>query len=59
MDLFTIDQNHMKIIDGLSGSKGTVRYLDPRFHIGFDIFNEDIDEPAEVNLDEKMSLLAS
>jgi alcohol dehydrogenase (NADP+) len=52
MDLFTIDEIHMSVLDSLAEKKGPVRYLDPRNHIGFDIFREDVDEPAKVEKDE-------
>ncbi|KAF8862531.1 hypothetical protein BDZ45DRAFT_616832 [Acephala macrosclerotiorum] len=45
MDLFRIDDIHMNEINSLAEKKGAVRYLDPRNHIGFDIFREDVDEP--------------
>jgi len=52
IDLFTIDEIHMSVLDSLAEKKGPVRYLDPRNHIGFDIFREDVDEPAKVEKDE-------
>ena len=51
-DLFTINESHKSELDGLAEKKGWVRYLDPQNHIGFDIFREDVDEPAEVEEDE-------
>ena len=45
--LFRLSHMHMTLINELAQKKGTVRYLDPRNHIGFDIFCEDIDEPNE------------
>jgi len=45
-ELFRLNDTHMALINGLAEKKGAVRYLDPRNHIGFDIFCEDIDEPV-------------
>jgi diketogulonate reductase-like aldo/keto reductase len=47
MDLFRLADNHMAEISGLAERKGKIRYLDPRYHIGFDVFCEDMDEPVE------------
>jgi len=47
IDLFTIDEIHMKILSSIAEKKGSVRYLDPRNYIGFDIFREDVDEPVK------------
>jgi hypothetical protein len=46
-DLFNVAEEDMAILNDLAHRKGTVRFLDPRNHIGFDIFREDVDEPAE------------
>ena len=46
-DRFKLSGTHMAEIDGLAQKKGAVRYLDPRNHIGFDIFREDAHEPVE------------
>lgn len=45
MDLFRIEDIHMNEINSLAEKKGAVRFLDPRNHIGFDIFREDVDDP--------------
>jgi hypothetical protein len=34
------------IVNNLKSVEESVRYLDPRFHIGFDIFSEEADEPV-------------
>jgi len=44
--LFRLSDEHMTRINHMAEVKGTVRYLDPRNHIGFDIFSEDVDEPV-------------
>ncbi len=46
-DLCQLSEIHMAEINSLVEKKGAVRYLDPRNHIGFDIFREDADEPIE------------
>lgn len=45
-DLSRLSDGELARIDGLAKRKGEVRYLDPRNHIGFDIFREDVDEPV-------------
>ena len=45
-ELLRLDDEHMAHIDRLAEEKGTVRFLDPRNHIGFDIFDEDRDQPV-------------
>ncbi|KAF7863784.1 hypothetical protein EAF04_006749 [Stromatinia cepivora] len=44
-----LSEKHFAIIDGLSTTieSGPVRYLDPTKHLGFDIFDEDVDQPVE------------
>lgn len=44
-DLFRLSDEHIAKINCIAKVKGSIRYLDPRNHIGFDIFNEDADEP--------------
>ncbi len=45
--LFKLSKIHMAEIHSLAEKKGTVRYLDPRDYVGFDVFREDVDEPAK------------
>ncbi|PGH18078.1 hypothetical protein AJ79_00705 [Helicocarpus griseus UAMH5409] len=45
--IFRLSDEDMKVIDALAEVKGAVRFLDPRGHIGFDIFDEAVDEPAD------------
>jgi len=47
MELFRLSDEDMARISHITEVKGTVRYLDPRNHIGFNIFNESGDEPVE------------
>lgn len=44
--LFRLSDEHMARINRMAEVKGAVRYLDPRNHIGFDVFSEDVDEPV-------------
>lgn len=39
-EVFQLSDEHMAKINSLADVKGHVRFLDPRNHIGFDIFNE-------------------
>jgi len=34
------------IVDNLSSKRGPIRFLDPSHHLGFDIFDEENDQPA-------------
>ena len=45
LQLRKLGEEQFMIIDSLASKVGTVRYLDPSGHIGFDIFNEIEDEP--------------
>jgi alcohol dehydrogenase (NADP+) len=45
LSLFTLSEEHMERINMLASKYGEVRYLDPRYHIGFDVFDENIDQP--------------
>ena len=49
LDLFRLNDEHFQMIDFLSSEKGTIRYLDPRDHIGFNVFSELRDEPIMDN----------
>lgn len=44
--LSRLSSEHCEKVDHLSQETGNVRYLDPAGHIGFDIFNEEADEPV-------------
>ena len=37
----------MNVINQLAEEKGQIRFLDPRNHIGFDIFDEILDQPMD------------
>ncbi|MCJ1238772.1 hypothetical protein MMC14_006763 [Varicellaria rhodocarpa] len=42
---FKLNDEHLKTINLLSSETGTIRYLDPCGHIGFDLFDEIYDQP--------------
>ncbi|KAK2784309.1 hypothetical protein FQN52_009114 [Onygenales sp. PD_12] len=44
--VFRLSDEDVMNINGISGVKGAVRFLDPEGHIGFDIFDEEVDEPV-------------
>ncbi|KAI5805310.1 NADP-dependent oxidoreductase domain-containing protein [Peziza echinospora] len=43
---FELDEQDMAAIDGLRGEEDSSRMNDPRRHVGFDIYNEEADEPT-------------
>ena len=43
--LINLDHTTMDVISQLVEERGHVRFLDPRDHIGFDIFDESHDQP--------------
>lgn len=47
--LFKLDDAAIKVIDQLAEGMGQVRFMDPRNHIGFDIFDENHDQPEQSN----------
>ena len=49
LELSRLDKEDFAVIDGLADEKGSVRFLDPRFHIGFDIFDEANDQPVDTS----------
>lgn len=46
-DLFKLSDEEMAIVNSIAERKGIARFLDPKAHIGFDIFREDVDEPVD------------
>lgn len=46
LGLFRLRDESFREINELSSKTGTVRYLDPSAHVGFDVFNELDDEPV-------------
>lgn len=45
LTLAQLSDEHFAAVDKLTEGRGTTRYLVPTAHIGFDIFNEERDEP--------------
>ena len=45
--LFRLSDTDAKVIDHLAEDRGRIRFLDPRNHIGFDIFDEGSDQPVK------------
>jgi alcohol dehydrogenase (NADP+) len=45
-NLFQLSEDEVATIDSIAARKGSVRYLDPKDHIGFDAFSEKADEPV-------------
>lgn len=41
-----LSDEHFRRIDRLFEEKGPLRFLDPSRHLGFDIFDEDEDQPT-------------
>jgi alcohol dehydrogenase (NADP+) len=46
-EIFALDDESMEKLTGMAATKGSMRFLDPKNHIGFDIFSEDRDEPVQ------------
>lgn len=44
--LIKLDDDQMSVVDNLASMKGYVRFLDPKGYIGFDILDEDRDQPV-------------
>ncbi|KAL4879790.1 NADP-dependent oxidoreductase domain-containing protein [Aspergillus karnatakaensis] len=45
LELLHLSNNDMESISNIASLKGEIRYLDPMDHIGFNIFDENADEP--------------
>jgi len=46
LELKWLPQMDFDAVDGLSSKTGLFRYLDPSRHLGFDIFDEEADQPV-------------
>ncbi|KAI9662478.1 MAG: hypothetical protein M1821_008645 [Bathelium mastoideum] len=46
LNICKLSDDHFQRLNNISDLSGTVRYLDPLNHIGFDIFDEDEDQPV-------------
>ncbi|KAI5921325.1 aldo-keto reductase [Camillea tinctor] len=47
LELFRLSDDHFRAIDKLSLERGPIRFLNPSPHIGFDIFDEENDQPVD------------
>ncbi len=47
LHLKRLPQHAFDIVDQLSSGRGQFRFLDPSRHLGFDIFDEEKDQPVE------------
>lgn len=47
LDLKRLPENVFEVVDQVSGDRGPIRFLNPSAHLGFDIFDEEHDEPTE------------
>jgi hypothetical protein len=45
LDLTRISDQDFRTVDQLASERGPVRFLDPSRHLGFDIFDEENDQP--------------
>lgn len=46
LHLTRLSDDDFRAVDQLSSKRGPVRFLDPSRHLGFDIFDEENDEPV-------------
>ncbi|KAL2020065.1 hypothetical protein VTK56DRAFT_8869 [Thermocarpiscus australiensis] len=47
LQLKKLPEDLFKVVDNLSSERGPIRFLDPSRHIGFDIFDEENDQPVQ------------
>ncbi|VUC29168.1 unnamed protein product [Clonostachys rosea] len=47
LQLKRLSQEYFDIVDNLSKERGDIRFLNPTPHLGFDIFDEERDQPVE------------
>lgn len=46
LQLTRLSDEDFRTVDQLSSERGPVRFLDPSRHLGFDIFDEENDQPV-------------
>lgn len=46
LKLKKLPQEDFAVVDQLSSARGLLRFLDPSRHLGFDIFDEEKDQPV-------------
>jgi alcohol dehydrogenase (NADP+) len=49
IQLTRLSDEDFRAVDQLSSERGPVRFLDPSRHLGFDIFDEENDQPVANN----------
>lgn len=49
LELEALDDDVFKAVDNIVKETGPIRFLNPSRHIGFDIFDEENDQPVEVS----------
>lgn len=42
-----LPEDAFEVVEKVSVERGTIRFLDPSAHLGFDIFDEEHDQPTE------------
>jgi hypothetical protein len=46
LQLKRLPEDVFSVVDQLSSERGPIRFLDPSRHLGFDIFDEENDQPV-------------
>lgn len=46
LQLKRLPEDSFRLMELLSSNHGPIRFLDPRWHLGFDIFDEEQDQPV-------------
>lgn len=46
LQLKRLPEDSFRLMELLSSNHGPIRFLDPRRHLGFDIFDEEQDQPV-------------
>lgn len=46
MNLKRLPKDVFEVVDKVSADRGPIRFLDPSNHLGFDIFDEEHDQPT-------------
>ncbi|KAI9659611.1 MAG: hypothetical protein M1831_003692 [Alyxoria varia] len=47
LEVVRLSDEDFEALNGLKSDGNSIRYMDPRKHVGFDIFREDADEPVD------------
>ncbi|MBE3047994.1 hypothetical protein IMZ48_36890 [Candidatus Bathyarchaeota archaeon] len=46
LDLKRLPEDVFEVVEKVSADRGPIRFLDPSAHLGFDIFDEEQDQPT-------------